>query len=133
MVDSQVQRNHTVTTCDVTTKYSVSRLIGALIVGDTVDPSEAVASKLLVNAIRGLVNGQVQRHHAVATCHHGSQGNILITCIGEGLALPSIRQLAFTDSSVIIARRVLVDRQVQGHHTVATSGITARKSVRVFA
>ena len=119
--EGQVQRHHTVTAIGIAAHDGVDRLIGAFVVDVAINPRIAVAvSRHLVHTVGLVVDGQVQRHHTVATGYVGQRVGRRIGTLGVGVAV---------NPSIAVACRHLVDavgdrihREGHGHHGVAAVG-----------
>ena len=109
-VDGEVQRNDAVATGNIRTHSGVGGVAGG--VGSTVDPSVAVASHLVVNTGVAVVDGQVQRHNAVATGHIGTHHSIGSVAGGVGSTVdPSVSVASDLRVNTSITA---VDGQVEG-------------------
>ena len=119
-----MQRYGAVTAVCSSTHDSEGRSCRAGSIGHTVYPGEGLASHLLINACRRLVDGQMQRYGAVtAVCSstHDSEGRgVRAGGIGHTVN-PSV---AFASSDFDKFSHRLVDGQMQGHDAVATISST---------
>ena len=111
VVDGQVQGDHGVAARGV--GQSVGRGLGALGVGHAVDPGEALAGHLRVDARAGVVDRQVEGVRAGTTC---AVGVVVRVGAGSGVGLtiavcPSVAS-TFCNSDGGVRR--VVDGQVQG-------------------
>ena len=110
-----MQRHHAVATCRVGQR--VGRRVGAFGVGIAIDPRVGVAFGHLVDAGVAVIDGQVQRHHAVATCHVGQRVGRRVGAFGVGVAVNPCVGVAF--GHLVNTCIAVIDGQVQRHHTVA--------------
>ena len=118
----QVQRHHTVATSLVLHREGGSHSRSGGVVRAV--PGEGLASHSGGVTGGADVDGQVQRHHTVATGEvgrgvgrsHSRSGGVVLTMPGEAVA----------SSSGGVGSGAGVDGQVQRHHTVATGGIGHR-------
>ena len=115
MFHRQVEGHHTVATRHVLQR--VGRRVRALGVEVAVNPAQAVANHLLVDAGVRMFHRQVQRHHAITACCALQRVRRGVRACGVEIAVNPAQ--AVTNHPLVDAGFGEVHRQVQRHNAVA--------------
>ena len=118
VIDGEVQCHHTVATCRIGQR--MGRSGGAFGIGVAVNPCIGIAFCHLIHTGVGVVDGQVQRHHAVATCRIGQCMGWCVGALSVGVAVHPL--VAFAGHLLVDAVGSRSHSKCHGHHRVASVG-----------